>query len=161
MANSGRCSGLDDEEIAGARTDRPYNYAFVNARRKCQPWGAAKSDDTPVPRRTVASGQETSIALNQMLATSERLLDRMENDGDSYDRYLEAIPELGAVATKLDSVMASVDGILGKDVSFGSLIDGIFWRLVILIIVFFAALLLTGVLYKLAVQRFASEPSRD
>ena len=111
--------------------------------------------------RTVASGQETSIALNQMLATSERLLDRMENDGDRYDRYLEAIPELGAVATKLDSVMASVDGILGKDVSFGSLIDGIFWRLVILIIVFFAALLLTGVLYKLAVQRFASEASRD
>jgi hypothetical protein len=56
--------------------------------------------------------------------------------------------------------MVSVDGILAKDVSFGSLIDRVFWRLVILIIVFFAAMLTTGVLYKIALQRWASEPSR-
>jgi hypothetical protein len=78
--------------------------------------------------------------------------------GNRFDRYLEAIPELGAVATKLESVMGSVDGILGKDVSFGSLIDRIFWRLILLIIVFFAAMLATGVLYKIAVRRWASEP---
>ena len=92
-----------------------------------------------------------------MLATSERLIDRIEKDGERFDRYLLAIPELGEVATKLEGVMGSVDGILGKDVSVGSTIDRIFWRLLILIIVFFAAMLVTGVLYKIAAQRLASQ----
>ena len=98
--------------------------------------------------RTVASGQQTSVALNQMLATSERLIDRIEKDGERFDRYLQAIPELGDVATKLEGVMESVDGILGTDVSVGSTIDRIFWRLLILIVVFFAAMLVAGVLIR-------------
>ena len=120
---------------------------------------AAEVDTSVTAERTVTGGKETSIALNQMLVTSERLMDRIEKDGDRFDRYLAAIPELGAVATKLDNVMGSVDGILGKDISFGSLIDGVFWRLVILIIIFFAAMLATGVLYKIAVQRWATGPT--
>ena len=111
--------------------------------------------------RTVASGQATSVALNQMLATSERLIDRIEKDGERFDRYLQAIPELGDVATKLEGVMESVDGILGKDVGVGSTIDRIFWRLLILIIVFFAAMLVAGVLYKIAAQRLASGQSQS
>jgi len=106
--------------------------------------------------RTVASGQETSIALNQLLATSERLIDRIEKDGDRFDRYLAAIPQLGAVATTLEGVTESVDGMLGKDASVGSLLDGIFWRLFVLIVVFFAAMAASGVLYKIAVKRWAS-----
>ena len=105
--------------------------------------------------RTVASAQEASVALNQMLATSERLIDRIEKDGERFDRYLAAIPELGAVATTLERVTVSVDGILGKDASVGLLVDRIFWRLLMLIVVFFAAMLVTGVLYKIAVKRWA------
>lgn len=109
--------------------------------------------------RTVASGRETSVALNQMLVTSDRLIDRIEKDGDRFDRYLEAIPELGAVATKLDRLMGSVEGMLGQDFSFGSVIDRIFWRMVMLIIIYFAAMLTAGVVYKVAVHRWASGPS--
>jgi hypothetical protein len=78
-----------------------------------------------------------------------------------FDRYLQAIPELGDVATKLEGVMESVDGILGKDVGVGSTIDRIFWRLLILIIVFFAAMLVAGVLFKIAARRLASEASQS
>ena len=109
--------------------------------------------------RTVASGGETSIALNQMLATSERLIERIEKDGDRYDRFVGAIPELGVTATKLEGLMASVEGILGKNFSFESLIDQIFWRAVVLVIIFFAAMLAAGVLYKIAVHRWASGSS--
>jgi hypothetical protein len=111
--------------------------------------------------RTVASGREASVALNQMLATSERLINHIEKDGDRFDRFVEIIPELGVAATKLERVMGSVDEMLGHDSSFGSLMDRIFWRLVMLIIVFFAAMLVAGVLYKIAAQRWAVQSVRS
>ena len=105
--------------------------------------------------RRVAAGFEKRIW------ASERLIDRIENDGERFDRYLQAIPELGDVATKLEGVMESVDGILGKDVGVGSTIDRIFWHLLMLIIVFFAAMLVAGVLFKIAARRLASEASQS
>ena len=74
---------------------------------------------------------------------------------------VENLPELGATATKLERLMASMEGILGKDFSFESLIDRIFWRTAVLVIIFFAAMLAAGVLYKIAVQRWASGSPRS
>lgn len=52
--------------------------------------------------------------------------------------------------------MGSVDGLLGKNFGMQSLIDRVFWRVVTLIIIFFAAMPSAGVLYKVTVQRWAT-----
>jgi len=105
--------------------------------------------------RTVSSGRETSMALDQLLATSGRLMDRVEKDGERFDRYLAVIPELGAVATTLQGVAGSLERVLGKNLDVAAVMDGIFWRMVMLIIVFFAAMLAAGVLYKIATRQWA------
>jgi hypothetical protein len=148
-------AALDDKQGALTGTVRELRGALTEAIAVLPQVEALAA----TAERTVASGRETSVALNQMLVTSDRLIDRIERDGDRFDRYLEAIPELGAVATKLDRLMGSVEGMLGQDFSFGSVIDRIFWRMVMLIIIFFAAMLTAGVVYKVAVQRWASGPS--
>ena len=63
-------------------------------------------------------------------------------------------------ATSADSLEGSVESMLGKNVDFETLIDRVFWRMAILILMFFAAALVAGVHYRIAMQRSASELPR-
>ena len=89
------------------------------------------------------------------------MLDRIDKDGDRFDRSLETIQELGAAATKAERLMDSLEGILGRDFSFGSVVDRIFSRTGMLIIIFFATMATAGVLYKVGVQRWASGQGKE